>query len=454
MKTALFFACALVITVAWAQSPQLPSVSRQVRELVKAVSADRMRANVEKLVSFGTRHTLSDTSSSMRGIGAARRWIRDEFERVCSESDGRMTVELMRVPIAPSARVPQRAELTNVVATLRPEDPNPTPARILIAGGHYDSRATEILDITGDAPGANDDGSGTAVVLELARVMAKARVRTTVKFVAFAGEEQGLLGATALAERAKREGWEVVGMLNNDIVGSIRSGDGTTEGSYVRIFSEAFSPVDTGRSFKMRNSLGLENDGASRSLARYVSWASVSAQPQFGVRLIYRLDRFLRGGDHAPFHQQGFAAVRLSVVKENYDWQHQNLRTEGGREFGDLAKFMDFEYCASVARANLAALASLALAPAAVQHAVVSTTGLGYGTQLSWSKSDSKTVTGYLVWFRETIEPVWKGAYFVSDTTFSTALSKDDYLFGVSCVDAEGNSSLPVVPTPEFAPRR
>jgi Zn-dependent M28 family amino/carboxypeptidase len=437
----------LLLSSLFAQQP--PPKNPTVEEIVKEVSADNLQAIVEKLASFGTRHTLSDTVSTTRGIGAARRWIKSEFERYAESSEGRMSVAFHETVVQPSGRIPAPTKVVNVVATLTPEPTHHRmPRRVLVVGGHYDSRASDPMDAVSDAPGANDDGSGTALVMELARILSKRKLEATVVCIAFAGEEQGLLGAAAWAEMAKQNGWNVEAMFNNDMVGNSRSGTGKREPSYVRLFSEAFSPVDTGIVFRQRISLGYENDGGSRSLARYIKEVAERYHPWFGVKLIYRLDRFLRGGDHRPFHERGFRAVRFCDALENYDWQHQNVRTEGGREFGDLPKFMDFEYLTNVTKMNAAALATLALAPAPPARVDLMTAQLGYETVLRWTKNQEQDVAGYFVRYRETSSPTWEGALFTSDTTITLTQSKDDYLFGVQAVDREGNIGLVTLPRP------
>jgi Zn-dependent M28 family amino/carboxypeptidase len=436
----------LVVICSLAVSQQPPLNNPTVSRIVKEISAQNIKAIVEKLVSFGTRHTLSDTASSTRGIGAARRWIKSEFEKYAQASGGRMTVELYETMVPPSARVPAPSKVVNVVATLRPRNPGSEAAkRILVVGGHYDTRASDPLDAVSDAPGANDDGSGTALTMELARVMSRYEFDATVVFIAFAGEEQGLLGATAWAEMAKQNGWNVEAMLNNDIVGNSVGGDGSQENRYVRLFSEAFSPADTGVVYRQRIAAGYENDGGSRSLARYIKEVAETYHPAFGVKMVYRLDRFSRGGDHRPFHERGFRAVRFSVATENYDWQHQNVRVENGKQYGDLVKFMDFEYCANVARANAAALATLAQAPAPPKNVQI-VSALGYETILRWDKNTEPDVAGYYVRYRETTSPVWQYRLFTTDTTMTVKPSKDEYLFGVQAVDQSGNVSLITMP--------
>jgi hypothetical protein len=447
MKRICFFITLCGAFSAFSQQPVKKNPA--VEKVVKEISAENIKATVEKLVSFGTRHTLSDTVSETMGIGAARRWIKAEFDRYAQKSGSQMETEFFESIVPPSNRVPRPTKVVNVLATLHPEPTHHAmPDRILVLMGHYDSRAGNPLDSTGAAPGANDDGSGTAVVLELARVMSKYRFDATVVFMAVAGEEQALLGSTAWAEMAKQKGWNVEAVFSNDIVGNTLGGDGKRENKYVRVFSEAFNPLDTGSVFRQRISLGLENDGGSRSLARYIKEVGELYNTSFGVEMIYRLDRFLRGGDHRPFHERGFRAVRFSEVKENYDHQHQNVRTENGKEYGDLPKFMDFEYCGNVARVNAAALASLAWAPAPPTNVGILTTQLGYETTLRWSKNREPDVTGYYVRYRKTSAPMWQAGLLTTDTTATLQISKDDYLFGVQAIDRDGNLSLVTLPRP------
>jgi len=436
----------LLIAVGFGQQP--PKKNALVEKIVREVSAKNIKATIAKLVSFGTRNTLSDTASDTRGIGAARRWLKSEFERYAQASDGRMAVEFFETVAPVSQRIPSPTRVVNVVATLRPERAGPSADRIIVISGHYDTMPGSATDAQSDAPGANDDGSGTAIVLELARVMSKYPFEATIVFMAVAGEEQGLLGATAWAEMAKNRTLKIEAVFNNDIVGSTVAGDGTKENRYVRLFSEAFSPLDTGSVFRQRISLGLENDGGSRSLARYIKEIGERYNPQFGVALVYRLDRFLRGGDHRPFHERGFRAVRFSEVKENYDHQHQNIRVENGREYGDLPKFVDYEYCANVGRINAAAVATLARAPQPPENVGVLTSQPGYDTVLRWGKNPESDLAGYVVRYRQTSAPLWEKAVSTSDTTITLKVPKDDYLFGVQGVDKEGNAGLYTVPRP------
>jgi Zn-dependent M28 family amino/carboxypeptidase len=439
--------CSLfLIAVGFGQQP--PKKNALVEKIVREVSAKNIKATIETLVSFGTRNTLSDTTSETRGIGAARRWLKSEFERYAQASHGRMAVEFFETVAPISQRISAPTRVVNVVATLRPEHAGPSADRIIVMSGHYDTMPGSATDAQSDAPGANDDGSGTAIVLELARIMSKYTFDATIVFMAVAGEEQGLLGATSWAEMAKNRNLKIEAVFNNDIVGSTVAGDGTRENRYVRLFSEAFSPLDTGSVFRQRISLGLENDGGSRSLARYIKEIGEQYNPTFGVALVYRLDRFLRGGDHRPFHERGFRAVRFSEVKENYDHQHQNIRVENGKEFGDLPKFVDYEYCANVGRINAAAIATLARAPQPPENVGVLTSQPGYDTVLRWAKNPESDLAGYVVRYRQTSAPLWEKAVFASDTTITLKLSKDDYLFGVQGVDKEGSVGLYTVPRP------
>jgi hypothetical protein len=429
-------------------SQQPPDRNNTVTTIVSEVSRENLKTIVQKLVSFETRHTLSDTVSETRGIGAARRWIKSEFERYAKQSNGRLKVEFQEGIANVGNRVPRPTRICNVVATLQPRSGAVDSDRLFLVTGHYDTRAGNPMDTVSAAPGANDDGSGIALVLELARVLSKHEFEATIVFIAFAGEEQGLLGANQWSEMARQARLRVQGVLNNDMVGNTISGDGTVESSYVRLYSEALSPLDTGSTLRMRNTLGQENDGPSRTLARYVQEVGERYVPGFGIKMIYRRDRFLRGGDHSPFHDRGFAAVRIVDVKENYDHQHQNTRTEDGKRYGDLVDFMDFNYLARNARVNIAVLASLALAPAGPAGVGVMTTQLAYDTKLRWNKNRESDLAGYFVRYRETSAAQWHGGMFTTDTTATLKLSKDDFLFGVQAVDKEGNASLISLPVP------
>ncbi len=441
----LLILCAYVA----AAQPKIPSKDPRVEQVVRAVSPDHIRANIEKLVSFGTRQTLSNTTDPNRGIGAARRWIKSEFERYATASKGRMTVAFDEFVQPVSPRIPRPTTIVDVVATLRPADTTqPSSRRRILIGGHYDSRVSDILDTVNNAPGADDDGSGAALVLELARVLSTADVRTTIMFVCFAGEEQGLYGSEHLAEEAQQEGWTIDAVLNNDIVGAIRGGDGQVDSTTVRVFSQALSPLDTGSVLKRINALGLENDGPSRSLARYSKEIGERYVPHFSVRMIYRGDRFLRGGDHMSFHQRGFAAVRFSESKEDFNHQHQDIRMENGIQYGDLLKFVNPRYCANIVRVNAAIAASLAFAPQPPAAPSLVIHGLAYGTTLRWDRDHEGGLAGYLVRWRETSSPTWQHERFTADTTLTLTESKDDFFFSVQAVSSQGDPSLYAIPIP------
>ena len=446
MRRFVILVSSVILAIGPVASQTPPDTNPEVSKIVSEVSAARLRQTVETLVRFGTRHTLSDTVSTTRGIGAARRWIFAQFEQAAARSGGRMSVAFDEFQIPRSGRVPHATKAANVVATLRSGEPGAGP--LLVVGGHYDSRASNAMDATSDAPGANDDGSGTAVVLELARVLAPYRFDATIVFIAFVGEEQGLYGAKHWSEQARRNGWNIEAMLNNDIVGSSVGGNGAVENSTVRLFSEAYSAVDTGSVFRFRNALGLENDGPSRSLARTIGEIASRYVPEFGVTMIYRRDRFLRGGDQTPFHEKGFPAVRFSVALENYDWQHQNVRKEGGKQFGDLVQFMDFDYCMKVARINAAVLATIGSAPSPPRNAGIVVSHLEYSTTVRWDRNHERDLAGYYVRYRETTSPGWQHTVFTADTTLTLPVLKDDILVGVQAVDRQGNVSLVSIPRP------
>jgi hypothetical protein len=418
-------------------------------EMVQEISAKNIEASIRALASFHTRHSLSDTINDQRGIGAARRWIKSELERYVKDSGGRLRVEFDRFVVEPDKRrIPYRVVMANVLATLPGTDP--ADKRIFIVSGHYDSRASDPLDSTSFSPGANDDASGTAVSIELARVLSKRRFPATIIFAAVAGEEQGLYGSTHLAQRAKNEKWNVVAMITNDIVGNTRSsGTNLFDNTHVRVFSEGVPAAESEKMAQLRPSMGSENDGPSRQFARYLKEIGERYVDQMNVALIYRRDRFLRGGDHTPFNRLGFTAVRITEMNEDFTRQHQNVRVENGIQYGDLPEFVDFPYVAQVARVNLAALANLALAPAAPDSVGIVTKELANDTSLRWKTPSGRAPAGYYVLMRETASPVWTRKFSVGNVKEITLpYSKDNYFFAVQAVDAAGHESLPVFPVP------
>jgi hypothetical protein len=428
----------------------LPADPR-ISESLKQISAQRIQATIEKLVSFQTRLTLSaqdpEATAAGHGIGAAREWIRSEFERYSHDCGGCLEVKTDAFLEAPADRIPKPTQITNVYAVLRGSDAE-SAKRIVLVTGHYDSRNSDTLDAAGIAPGANDDGSGTAVSLECARVLSKMKFPATIIFLAVAGEEQGLNGSRHFAKMAKEQGWNIEAVLNNDIVGGDRSPQ--QDPSLVRVFSEGVPAAATDADLRRIRNLGGERDSPSRQLARYV--AEVGRAYDAGVNpfLVFRLDRYLRGGDHLSFNQQGFAAVRFTEFREDYHHQHQNVRTENGIEYGDLAKFVNFDYVASVARLNAATLASLASAPAPPAKVRLLTKELENDSTLTWEAPLGARATGYEVLWRATSGPEWEQVQAVGTVTRVTIpRSKDNVIFAVRAVDSEGHRSLPVVPAPE-----
>ncbi len=420
------------------------NISNQVAE----VSEANLKTIVNKLVSFQTRHTLSDTLSKTTGIGAARNWIKAEFEKYSKESGNRLQVSFDTfTQAADGRRITAPVILKNVMAILPGTDPN--DKRMLMLSGHYDSRVTDVMNAKDFAPGANDDASGVAAVMEMARIMSKQKFNCTIVFVAMVGEEQGLYGATNLAKRAKEEGWNVHLLMNNDIVGnSYGMETDIKDNKSVRVFSEGVSPLETPAQVAARQSAGTDNDGKARQAARYIKEVAERYVDQLDVKLIYRRDRFLRGGDHTPFSQQGFAAVRITEMNEDFNRQHQDIRTENGFKFGDLPEYVDYNYLQKVTRMNLAVMANLAWSAQEPENVVVLTSGLTNKTALKWEAPKGKTPAGYYILMRETSSPFWEKKFFVKETSASIAYSKDNYYFGVQSVDENGHESLVVTPRP------
>jgi len=426
----------------------------QIAAALRQVSADRIEQTIVKLVSFYTRQTLSSDmpASSGKGASAAAEWIKSEFERYSKDCGGCLEVKTDEFIQEPGPRIPQPTKITNVYAILRSSDPA-NAGRIVLVSGHYDSRDSETNDATGQSPGANDDGSGTAVSMECARVLSKYKFPATIVFLTVAGEEQGLNGSAHFAKMAKEQGWNIEAVLNNDIVGGDKTPGATTQDPHVvRIFSEGIPAAADEKQSKTIRSLGGENDSLSRQLARYIAATSREYLPakSFQPLLIFRPDRFLRGGDQTSFNQQGYAAVRFTEFRENYNHQHQNVRTENGVEYGDLPKFVDYGYVANVAKLNAAVLASLASAPAPPANVRILTKELQNDSTLVWEASPGGLATSYEVLWRDTSAPRWEHARDVGNVTKATLpMSKDNVIFAVRAVGAKGDRSLAVVPLPE-----
>jgi hypothetical protein len=423
----------------------------QIAAALQQVSAQRIQADVEKLVSFGTRLTLSaqDPASiaSGRGIGAAREWIKAEFETYSKDCGGCLEVKTDSFTEAPADRIPKPTQISNVYAVLKGTDAV-NAKRIVLVTGHYDSRNSDTFDVKGDAPGANDDASGTAVSLECARVLSKLKFPGTIVFLTVAGEEQGLNGSRHFAKMAKDQGWALEGVLNNDIVGGDKSAE--QDRSLVRVFSEGVPAAANEQDLRRIRGLGGESDSGSRQLARYIVAVDKSYQTGMIPMMVFRQDRYLRGRDHYSFNQQGFSAVRITEFREDFRHQHQNVRTENSVEYGDLVKFVDFDYLTRVARLNAGTLASLAAAPAPPASVHLLTKDLENDSTLTWEASPGGVATTYEVLWRATTSPDWEHAQNVGNVTRATLkLSKDNVIFAVRAVDHAGHRSLAVVPVSE-----
>ena len=412
-------AAAAAASAAAAPAPAAPR-QPQIDKILNDISAQRIEAYVRKLVNFRTRHTMSDTVSETTGIGAARRWIKAELERCGAQAGGRLQVAYDSHIAPVSARISRPTEIVNVVATLAGTQAA-SKERIYVVSGHYDSRNTEIMDATGDSPGANDDASGTAAVMEMACVMARHSFDATLVFMTVAAEEQGLIGAAHWAEQAKQKKLNIAGMFTNDIIGSSRGDDGRVDDTQVRLFSESVPAAkelsDTNRALL---STGGENDSISRQLARHVKEVGERYVPNFKVSVIQRRDRYLRGGDHMPFLERGFAALRFTEPVEDFTHQHQNVRQEGAKQYGDLPEYNDYNYIARVARVNAAALASLSLAPAAPQKVQMRTAKLENDSTMLWQANSEPDIAGYRIVWRETTAAQWQGAINVGNVTEAT----------------------------------
>ncbi len=416
---------------------------------VKQITAARVQADIEKLVSFGTRSTLSAQDSASiaagRGIGAAREWLKSRFEQLATECGGCLEVKTDEFIQEPGGRIAKPTPITNVYAVLKGSDPEDAK-RIVLVTGHYDSRNSDNFNITDDAPGANDDASGTAVSLESARALSRLKLRATLVFLTVAGEEQGLDGAKHFARMAKEAGWNIEAVLDDDIVGGDRSPGQDTR--LVRVFSEGVPFTADQKQIQQIRALGGESDSTSRELARYLLEVGRAYSTEVRPMLVFRPDRYLRGGDHSAFNEQGFAAVRLTEYRENFDHQHQNVRTDNGIEYGDKLEYVDFDYVARVGRLNALTLASLAAAPAPPSEVKVVTAKLDNDSTLKWQPS--KGASGYEVLWRATTAPTWEHVQPVGDTNTTTLkISKDNVIFAVRALDKAGHRSLPVVPVPE-----
>ncbi|MDQ7039759.1 MAG: M20/M25/M40 family metallo-hydrolase [Rhodothermus sp.] len=454
MKQSWTLFLVLGLCVAGQTQPVTHRPDPYIQQLLARVSPDSIEANLRQLAAFGTRHTLSPADNDTFGIGAARRWIKRTLERYAAAGGGHMEVFFDRFWYGPDGRrVDRRVEIVNVIARLPGTDP--ADDRIFIVSGHYDSRVSDVMDSLSYAPGASDDASGTVAVMEMARVLADARFPATILFVAMAAEEQGLIGARHLAALADSLGWNVAGMFTLDIIGNTEGDNGVRDNRTVRVFSEGVPSAETPQQVRLRQAIGGENDSPSRQLARYLHMVGARYVPELRVKLIFRRDRFLRGGDHIPFNERGFAAVRLTEPNEAYTRQHQDVRLEDGVAYGDVPDRVDFDYVARVTRLMTAALASLAMAPPPPAAAYIDARRLSVDTRLLWSppRAGRDRLAGYYVLVRETTAPQWQQKWFVpaTDTSYTfVGWSKDDYFFGIQSVDVRGHESRILFPVPRF----
>ena len=447
-------AIAAAVTLLLGQTPARANQVTQTRDpaiaaAVKSISATAVRSDIEKLVSFGTRSTLSAQDpasiSAGRGIGAAREWLKAQFAAYSKECGGCLEVKTDEFVQEPGGRIPNPTTLVNVYAILKGSDPE-NAKRIVLVTGHYDSRNSDTLNVTDDAPGANDDASGTAVSLESAHALSKLKLPATIIFLTVAGEEQSLKGARHFAKLAKQEGWNIEAVLDDDIVGADRSPG--QDARAVRVFSEGLPIAADEKQIKLLRSVGAESDSSSRELARYIAEVAGAYSTEVKPLLVFRPDRYLRGGDHTAFNEQGFTAVRFTEYRENFTRQHQNVRTENGIEYGDLLKFVDFDYVARVGRLNALTLAALAAAPAPPSEVKIVTAEVDNDTTLKWGASNG--ASGYEVVWRATEAPTWEHVESVGNVTTTTLkISKDNVVFAVRAVDKAGHRSLPVLPVPE-----
>ena len=436
------FFCFLILVVgAFVVNAQSPY------EIINNVSADRIESDVQKLVSFGTRHTMSETESDTRGIGAARRWIQAEFEKISKDCGSCIEVSTQRTLERGNekTRITKDTEIVNVIAVIRGTK---YPNRYVIMSGDIDSRVSDPLNYTDDSPGANDNASGMAGVIEAARVLSEYEFESSIIFVGLSGEEQGLYGGKHLAAKAKEEGWDIAGVLNNDMIGNIKGVDGVIDNRTFRIFSEPTNPEASEFEQRMRRYYGGEVDGISRQLARYVYQATKTYMPEMNPMMIYRLDRFGRGGHHRPFNDEGFAGVRIMEAHENYTQQHQDIREEDGIKYGDVIEAVNFEYARKLTAVNAITLAALASAPPQPENVAISG-AVQPSTTLYWDAVEDENLADYKVYFRETTSPAWDNFYLVDNDKTEFTLKGiviDNYFFGVAAVGKDGNESLVVFP--------
>ena len=416
----------------------------RIYDIIESVSAERIKNDVKTLTEFGTRNTFSDTISKTRGIGAARRWIKSEFENISKTCNSCLNVFYQKdfVTTDMGSRIPKDAWVVNVVAV---QKGTKYPNRYIIMSGDIDSRASDTMDFTTDAPGANDNASGMAGTIEAARVLSKYKFENSIIYVGLSGEEQGLFGGGGLAKYAKEKGWDIIGILNNDMIGNITGVDGVISNRDFRIFSEPVPATETEKERQMRRFYGGEVDGISRQLARYVHKTVKIYMPEMNPMMIYRLDRFGRGGHHRPFNDLGFAGIRIMEAHENYTQQHQDIRTENGINYGDTFEHVNFDYAKKLTAVNAINLASLAWAPPAPKEVKIGGI-VEPSVKFEWSKVDG--AKGYKIYWRDTTSPTWDHSRYVGDVTgfLLEGIVIDNFFFGIAAVGANGFESPVVFP--------
>lgn len=424
----------------------------QLHQIVQQISSTNIEKDITTLVNFGTRHTLSDTQSETRGIGAARRWIKNEFEQISADCGGCLEVYYLSEVVQGEKRIPNATEVVSVIAIQRGiSDPN----RYLLMSGDIDSRVSDVMDFTSDSPGANDNATGIAGTLEAARVLSQYKFNASLVYAALAGEEQGLFGGKILAEHAQKAGWRLKAVLNNDMIGNIAGINGVINNSSARVFAEGTRVTETDEEATKRRFTGGEVDSPSRNLARYIDWIADRYITNLNTMVIYRLDRFGRGGHHSPFNDLGYPAVRIMETNENYHHQHQDLRTENGIEYGDTLAGVNFSYVAKLTSLNATSLASMAWAPAPPAKVAIKG-AVQPSTTLSWQaldKPQNPQLAGYKIYWRYTDDPQWQYSKFVGDVSEYTLQNVviDNYFFGVASVSKDGYESPVVFPGPAGA---
>ncbi|WP_445428249.1 M28 family metallopeptidase [Alishewanella sp. HL-SH05] len=447
MFTARTYLAALLLAALPAQAQQNDNKQQMLHAIAEAPSADNIKRDIEKLVSFGTRHTLSETESDTRGIGAARRWIKAEFEKISAECGGCLEVSYSTGMISGEARIPNATEVVSVIAIQRGKtDPN----RFVIMSGDIDSRVSDVMDFTSDAPGANDNASGVAGTLEAARVLSQYQFNGSIVYAALAGEEQGLFGGKILAQQAKDAGWRIKAVLNNDMIGNTAGINGVVDNTTARVFAEGTRANETEAEARSRRFTGGENDSPTRNLARYIDLIADNYMTNLDVMPVYRLDRFARGGHHRPFNDLGYPAVRIMETNEHYDRQHQDLRTENGIVYGDTIDGVDFAYAAKLTALNAVSLASLSWSPNPPADVTIKG-AVSANTTLSWAAplpQEDKLVKGYKIYWRYTDASAWQFSREVGKVTEFTLENVviDNYFFGVASVSQDGIESPVVFP--------